>query len=124
MLTPFAPHTCEELWEKLGEKAFISTQKWPEPDEKLINEQAEKEEQMIRNTIEDIRHVLKLVKKKPKKIYLYVIPPDLENFNDSKETFEEEFKQEVFIESSAKPDYDPEGKSKRAKLGKPGIYVD
>ncbi len=124
MLTPFAPHTCEELWEKLGEKPFISTQKWPESDEKLIDEKAEKQEESIRNTTEDIRHVLKLVKKKPKKIYLYVIPPELENYDDSKDVFEKEFKQEVIVQSSVKPDYDPEGKAKRAKFGKPGIYVE
>lgn len=124
MLTSFAPHTCEELWEKLGEKPFISTQKWPEPNEKLFDEKAEKEEQSIRNTIEDIRHVLELVKKKPKEIYLYVIPPEFENFNNSKDVFEKEFKLETIIYSSDKAEYDPEGKAKRAKFGKPGIYVE
>jgi len=124
MLTPFAPHTCEELWERLDEKHFISTQKWPEPDEKLIDEKVEKQEQSIRNTVEDIRHILELVKKKPNKIYLYVIPPEFENFNDSKEIFEEKFKQEVIIQSSDKIEYDPEAKAKRAKFGKPGIYVE
>jgi len=124
MLTPFAPHTCEELWEKLGEKPFISTQKWPEYDEKLIDEKAEKEEESIRNTIEDIRHVLTLVKKKPKKIYLYVIPPEFENYNNSKDIFEKEFRMEVIIQSSDNPEYDPESKAGRAKFGKPGIYVE
>jgi len=124
MLTPFAPHTCEEIWEKLGEKNLISIQKWPKEDEKLIDEKAEKNEESVRKTIEDVRHVLDLVKGNVKKIYIYVIPPEFENFNSSKEIFEEIFEKEVSIQSSAKPDYDPEGKAKRAKFGKPGIYVE
>jgi len=33
MLSPFAPHMCEELWEKLGGEGFISLAAWPEYDE-------------------------------------------------------------------------------------------
>ncbi|MBI3495067.1 leucine--tRNA ligase, partial [Candidatus Berkelbacteria bacterium] len=33
---PFAPHLTEELWEKLGERESIFTQKWPVVDEHLI----------------------------------------------------------------------------------------
>ncbi|MBR5479515.1 MAG: leucine--tRNA ligase [Clostridia bacterium] len=33
MLSPFAPHMCEELWETLGGEGFISLAQWPEYDE-------------------------------------------------------------------------------------------
>ncbi len=33
LLCPFAPHICEEIWEGLGEKGFISVAPWPEYDE-------------------------------------------------------------------------------------------
>ena len=33
LLSPFAPHVCEEIWEYLGEKGFCSVAKWPEWDE-------------------------------------------------------------------------------------------
>ena len=33
LLSPFAPHVCEEIWEFLGEKGFCSASKWPEWDE-------------------------------------------------------------------------------------------
>ncbi|MBD3155915.1 MAG: leucine--tRNA ligase, partial [Candidatus Aenigmarchaeota archaeon] len=124
MLTPFAPHTCEELWEMIGEKPFISTQEWPKPDKKLINEKVEKQEESIRNSIRDVKNILELVEKKPKKIYLYVIPPELEYYKNSTELFKKDFKQEVIIQSSANPEYDPENKAKRTKFGKPGIYVE
>ncbi|MDE6259273.1 MAG: leucine--tRNA ligase [Oscillospiraceae bacterium] len=33
MLSPFAPHVAEELWEMLGGKGFVCQQPWPEYDE-------------------------------------------------------------------------------------------
>ncbi|MBO7148375.1 MAG: leucine--tRNA ligase [Clostridia bacterium] len=33
MLSPFAPHICEEIWESFGEKTLCSLAKWPEWDE-------------------------------------------------------------------------------------------
>ncbi|MBR2900793.1 MAG: leucine--tRNA ligase [Clostridia bacterium] len=35
ILSPFAPHICEEMWENLGQNGFCSTAKWPEYDEAL-----------------------------------------------------------------------------------------
>ncbi|MCB0347962.1 MAG: leucine--tRNA ligase [Bdellovibrionales bacterium] len=35
LLAPFAPHIAEELWEKMGEKAFVSLETWPVFDPKL-----------------------------------------------------------------------------------------
>jgi leucyl-tRNA synthetase len=29
LLSPFAPHICEELWQKMGHKDSIVRQKWP-----------------------------------------------------------------------------------------------
>jgi leucyl-tRNA synthetase len=33
LLTPFAPHLCEEIWEYLGQEGFVSLAPWPEYDE-------------------------------------------------------------------------------------------
>jgi len=38
MLSTFAPHISEELWNKLNNKGFICQQEWPEYNEKLIKE--------------------------------------------------------------------------------------
>ncbi len=38
LLSPFAPHLAEELWESLGNKQSIFKQKWPKFDKKLIQE--------------------------------------------------------------------------------------
>lgn len=36
ILSPFAPHICEELWEYLGNKGFISLAQWPDYDESRL----------------------------------------------------------------------------------------
>ena len=33
MLSPFAPHMCEELWETLGHAGGVVAAGWPEYDE-------------------------------------------------------------------------------------------
>jgi len=39
LLSPFAPHITEEIWEILGNKKSIFKEKWPEYDKKLIQEE-------------------------------------------------------------------------------------
>ena len=39
LLAPFAPHICEELWEKLGHKESIFNESWPEYDEELAKDE-------------------------------------------------------------------------------------
>ena len=39
LLSPFAPHLAEELWEKLGSKGLCSQQKWLKYNERLINQE-------------------------------------------------------------------------------------
>ena len=36
ILAPFAPHLCEEVWEKLGHKESLAYEKWPVFDPKLV----------------------------------------------------------------------------------------
>ncbi len=38
ILAPFAPHICEELWFKLGNKGGIATQAWPEYNAEMIKD--------------------------------------------------------------------------------------
>ena len=40
MLSPFAPHLSEELWELMGNEKSISDEKYPEHDEKYLEERS------------------------------------------------------------------------------------
>ena len=33
LLSPFAPHICEEMWEQIGQEGLVATAAWPEYDE-------------------------------------------------------------------------------------------
>ena len=75
LLSPFAPHLCEELWASLGEKGFASLSKWPEGNEKIIDRKAEQAQELVEQVAEDIRHIKELAKiEKPKRIILFTAP--------------------------------------------------
>ncbi len=38
LLCPFAPHICEEMWERIGGKGFCSVAEWPAYDEALTQD--------------------------------------------------------------------------------------
>jgi len=72
LLTPFIPHLCEEIWEKIGEEGFISTSQWPIFEEKQISLIDEEAEELVKSLMEDTKHILKTTSLQPKKIYFYV----------------------------------------------------
>ncbi len=76
ILSPFAPHICEEIWEGLGHKDFVSLARWPKYDEGRIDLTAEYLEDFISSTIGDINAVKELTKKdKVAKITLFIADP-------------------------------------------------
>lgn len=54
LLAPFTPHLAEELWEKLGNKEFISLEKWPAADKKKIDEKLEAADELYEKVRNDI----------------------------------------------------------------------
>jgi len=69
MLSPFAPHVAEEMWEKLGNTQMISTSKWPEFSQ--VDSTAILSEELLKSTIKDIANILKITKITPQKITIY-----------------------------------------------------
>lgn len=122
LLNPFCPHITEELWEKLGNKGFISKSSWPEFSEEAVKET--KEESPEKRIIKNVSKVLeKFGKEKVKKVYLYVVPFEANRLK--KDQIQKELGKEVKIYSvKGENKYDPEGKSKKAKPGMPGIYFE
>jgi len=73
LMSVFTPHICEEMWEKLGNKPFVSLAKWPKFDKTKIDEKAEVSEENVAKLLSDISNVLKLANvDKPSKITLFV----------------------------------------------------
>jgi len=69
MLSPFAPHIAEEMWERLGNTQMISTSKWPEFSK--VDSTAILSEELLKSTIKDIANILKITKITPQKITIY-----------------------------------------------------
>jgi leucyl-tRNA synthetase len=75
LLHPFCPHITEELWKKIGNKPFISKEKWPKFDESKIDLEAEMGEELVKKVLDDIEEIKKITGiEKPKKIRIFVSP--------------------------------------------------
>jgi leucyl-tRNA synthetase len=119
LLSPFCPHIAEELWEKLGNKSFISLSEWPKTDEKKINKKFEQQDKAVEKLKQDINNIKRIIEsrgEKKEKVYVYVLPNEL-NFYQNMEGIN------VFSVAD-KNKYDPTNKSKNAKPGKPAIYFE
>ncbi len=121
LLSPVCPHITEELWEKIGNKDLISTSSWPESDQTKINHN-EKKTDLNSKTIENIKRLIKKIKKnKIKKIYIYVMPFEERYFDEEKLSKELGMEVKIFATNN-KEIYDPEKKAKKSKPGRPSIY--
>ena len=126
-ISPVIPHVAEEMWEKIGNKKMVIEQKWPEFDEKKIDEKFDKAEEASLRVVSDILNILKIIKertgKEGEKVYLYIIPNE-EGFY-SADLIENRTGRKVFIyKVNDKNKYDPESKAQKAKPQKPAIYIE
>jgi len=71
MLSPFAPHIAEEMWNKLGNSGIVSKSLWPSSLENKIDAAALQSENLLKSTLEDIKNILKVTKISPKRIIIY-----------------------------------------------------
>ncbi|MGB9635522.1 MAG: class I tRNA ligase family protein, partial [Candidatus Micrarchaeia archaeon] len=81
LIAPMCPHYCDEMWESIGEKGFVTGQVLYPEIEYEVDMALEEGERVIKQTVEDIAEIRKLVGRQPKKIVLIVA---------------NEFKREVF----------------------------
>ncbi len=128
LLSPFCPHIAEELWSKIGNKGFIGLADWPSYDEKKINSKFDLEDKALGKVIGDVNNIVKLIREKSgdvKNFYLYVMPQELDFYKKNKTLIENRIglKLEIFAVND-KNKYDPDNKAKKAKPGRPGIYVE
>lgn len=111
------------MWEKTGHKSLISIESWPKADKKKINPVFEAQEKALENTIQDINNILKLVKQTPHTVYIYTIPSELTLYNSNTINKKTGINIKIFAVND-KNKHDPQNKAKKAKPGKPGIYIE
>ncbi len=125
-LSLYSPFISEEIWSRMGKSNLICLEKWPEFDERKIDTEILKQEEIFRKICEDIKQVVKLSKRN-KDLYLYMsTEKELLSLQQSTSFLKKELgfeKVKIFLAKDSKK-YDPENKAKRAKFGKPGIYIE
>jgi leucyl-tRNA synthetase len=72
MLSPFAPHIAEEMWENLGNSELASRTQWPKYSKDKVDATSIQSEELLKGTIDDIANILKVTKITPQKIVIYV----------------------------------------------------
>ena len=70
MLSPFAPHIAEEMWEKLGNSEMVSRSSWPKQEEQT-DDKAVQNESLLSSVMNDISNITKVTKITPEKIIIY-----------------------------------------------------
>jgi len=74
LMAPFTPHVCEELWAAGLGQGYVSLAAWPAANAALIDEEAERAEKLLEDTLKDVEEIVKVTKAQPKKITLYTTP--------------------------------------------------
>jgi leucyl-tRNA synthetase len=122
LLSPFCPHITEELYEKIGHENFISLSEWPKAEEVRINNKKVSDiNDKIISLINNFRE--KIEKSEKKKVYIYVMPFEINKFDKEKIFKESNFSIEIFAVNDSNK-YDPEEKAKKAKPNMPSIYFE
>ncbi len=122
-LSPVIPHLAEEFYSKLGKKNLIASEKWP-ADKKVNMGEIEKF-RSVEKTISDIKNILQIFERKKKKaevVYAYVVPKD-KYFLENSEYIEKRTGKKIRV-LALPADYDPQNKAKKAKPGKPALYIE
>ena len=68
LLSPYAPHITEDLWDGIGKEAFMLEEDWPEPSEDLIDEEAEEINAYFDRVSSDIREITEMIEGEPEKV--------------------------------------------------------
>jgi leucyl-tRNA synthetase len=121
LLSPFCPHITEELWNKIGEKEFISQETWPEYQEEKIKSKDNLID-LNKKIIQELKPILLKFPEK-KEIHIYAMPFEIKKINI--EQIIKETKKDIKIwQVNDKKKYDPQNKAKKAKPGLPSFYIE
>ncbi len=120
----FFPHIMEEFWIKLGNKPFVFSKPIKKPKAKY--EKILKQYNFVKNVIEDINKILKIVGKK-EKCYIYAFDKEdkkiLESFVQLIK-IKTTIKEIKVFEKNEKNVYDPLNKKEKTIKQKPAIYLE
>ena len=126
LLAPFIPHLCEEVWHMLGDRSFISTTRWPKAEKESINMDVIELEEILKKTMQDIKHISELTGCKERLCIYTVSDEELDHFAMAKEFLSKklDFGEVSIFRADDKERYDPMNRAERARPKKPAIYLE
>ncbi len=75
LLAPFTPHVAEEMWRGVGGEGLIQVAPYPEASQEALDPRAEALEVYLKDTLDDVRQIMKATGIQPKKVVIYTSPP-------------------------------------------------
>jgi valyl-tRNA synthetase len=125
MLTLFIPHVYEELWRLIGEEGYVSTASWPTIAQDTYDYKILETMNQYHKVIEVIKRIQRITKTTPTKAYIYVIPSELEQYQEFPRYVRRVKNLKTIIYTSNDPSiYDPKKKVRTDKKGRPAIYLE
>jgi leucyl-tRNA synthetase len=121
MLNPICPHITEELWERIGNKGLICNSDWPKADSSKTSMGGGSGDDLNSKIIDIINSILEKVD--GEKVYVYVMPFEIDKVDVKKIAKEVNKDVEVFSVSDSNK-YDPQNKAKKARPGLASIYLE
>ncbi|MDH7555972.1 MAG: leucine--tRNA ligase [Candidatus Methanosuratincola sp.] len=74
LMAPFAPHICEEIWERFGREGFVSVASYPSADQSLVFEKDEIAEDLLKSLVCDTAEIIRVTGISPARICYYTSP--------------------------------------------------
>ncbi|MBI3413266.1 MAG: leucine--tRNA ligase [Candidatus Aenigmarchaeota archaeon] len=123
-LSPVIPHTCEGLWNSLGQEGLISVQMWPQ--QRAVDRQRVELELMFSELVKDLNQLVKIAGRK-KNAFIYAKTEDEKDYiSESLEHLKSAagFDKITVYGPDDEKMHDPAQKAVKAKQGRPGIYLE
>ncbi len=74
-ISPYTPFFAEEMWKLIGGEGFVVNASWPKISEELYKPEAILAMEYIDRVVNDIREIIRVQKKTPRRIILHVVEP-------------------------------------------------
>ncbi|HIQ03972.1 MAG TPA: leucine--tRNA ligase, partial [Desulfurococcales archaeon] len=86
VMSPYTPFFAEEMWERIGGEGFVVNALWPKVEEELYNAEAILAMEYTDRLINDIREIVRVQRRKPRKVTILVVKPN--EYNELRKAIE------------------------------------
>ena len=110
----------------LGESSFISLGEWPKAEKETVDVKVIEVEEVLEKTMEDVKHLSALTGRKGRLCLYTVSSEEFQHFEAATEFLRRElgFNEVKVFRADDDKRYDPHDRARKARLKRPGIYLE